>query len=143
MVDRWVSRELLKWLLGTPHQLRNILLDFHLWHLIYCYILSEGGIFWCYGLLSFARFLGAFADRGWAWNKSPLLTTYSAEFVESLVIFGYGISNTWMERFGVESGDPYTTKQIQHVSIAVTIYVLINILLCFIQLYRSCSGLLG
>ena len=43
----------------------------------------------------------------------------SAEFVESLVIFIYGITNTWMERFGAHPGDPYTTKQIQHIGIAV------------------------
>jgi Protein of unknown function (Ytp1) len=35
------------------------------------------------------------------------------------VIFLYGITNTWMERFGARPGDPYTTKQIQHISIAV------------------------
>ncbi|KIL68162.1 hypothetical protein M378DRAFT_1063721 [Amanita muscaria Koide BX008] len=81
--------------------------------------LIKGGIFWCYGLLTFARFLGSFAEFGWAWNKSPSANAYSAEFVESLVIFTYGASNTWMERFGAKAGDPYTTKQIQHISIAV------------------------
>jgi Protein of unknown function (Ytp1) len=35
------------------------------------------------------------------------------------VIFFYGITNTWMERFGAHPGDPYTNKQIQHISIAV------------------------
>jgi Protein of unknown function (Ytp1) len=35
------------------------------------------------------------------------------------VIFFYGITNTWMERFGANPGDAYTTKQIQHISIAV------------------------
>lgn len=43
----------------------------------------------------------------------------TAEFVESAVIFVYGISNTWMERFGVASGTPFSTKEIQHISIAV------------------------
>lgn len=80
---------------------------------------TEGGIFWCYGLLTFARFLGAFADMGWSWNRSPLGNTYTAEFVESFVIFFYGATNTWMERFGASPGDPFTTKQIQHISIAV------------------------
>lgn len=80
---------------------------------------TEGSIFWCYGLVTFGRFLGAFADMGWAWNRSPNPRAYSAEFVESLVIFTYGITNTWMERFGAHPGDPYTTKQIQHISIAV------------------------
>ena len=82
--------------------------------------ISEGGIFWCYGLVTFARFLGAFSELGWAWNRSPRTDSVpSAEFVESLVIFLYGISNTWMERFGVAPGSPFTTKQIQHISIAV------------------------
>ncbi|PPQ66760.1 hypothetical protein CVT24_008717 [Panaeolus cyanescens] len=81
--------------------------------------LIKGGIFWCYGLLSFGRFLGAFADLGWAWNKAPSGDPLTAEFVESLVIFTYGATNTWMERFGAQPGDPFTTKQIQHISIAV------------------------
>ncbi|KAG2369949.1 hypothetical protein BDR07DRAFT_1476502 [Suillus spraguei] len=81
--------------------------------------LIKGGIFWCYGLVTFARYLGSFSELGWAWNISPTGEHVSAEFVESLVIFLYGITNTWMERFGVHSGDPYTTKQVQHISIAV------------------------
>ena len=43
----------------------------------------------------------------------------SAEFMESFLIFVYGITNTWMERFGAHAGDPFSTKQIQHISIAV------------------------
>lgn len=81
--------------------------------------LIKGGIFWCYGLVTFARFLGAFSELGWAWNRAPIGKNVSAEFVESLVIFVYGITNTWMERFGAHPGDPYTTKQIQHIGIAV------------------------
>lgn len=81
---------------------------------------TEGGIFWCYGLVTFARFLGIFAEYGWAWNKPLSGVPYTAEFVESLVIFVYGATNTWMERFGAHAGDPYSTKQIQHISIAVS-----------------------
>ncbi|CAL1701472.1 unnamed protein product [Somion occarium] len=81
--------------------------------------LIKGAIFWCYGLVTFARFLGTFAELGWAWNRAPTRQYPSAEFVECLVIFLYGISNTWMERFGAHAGDPYTTKQVQHISIAV------------------------
>ena len=91
----------------------------------------KGGIFFWYGLFTFARFLGAYADCGWAWNKRPSPKTNkknasgwrrsmpSAEFIECLVIFVYGSTNTWMERFGARPGDPYTIKQIQHISIAV------------------------
>lgn len=96
------------------------LLLFHAFRVILL-SLSEGGIFWCYGLLTFARFLGAFAEFGWAWNQAPYGDPYSAEFVESFVIFLYGITNTWMERFGANPGDPYTTKQIQHIGIAVSL----------------------
>lgn len=94
----------------------------------------KGGIFFWFGLLTFGRYLGAYADCGWAWNKRPSVQAArstsrsqsawrrsmpSAEFVECLVIFIYGVSNTWMERFGAAPGDPYTIKQIQHISIAV------------------------
>lgn len=81
--------------------------------------LIKGGIFWSYGLVTFARFLGSFAELGWAWNRAPSLDCYSAEFVESFVIFLYGATNMWMERFGAHAGDPFTTRQIQHISIAV------------------------
>ncbi|KAL0949662.1 hypothetical protein HGRIS_009701 [Hohenbuehelia grisea] len=81
--------------------------------------LIKGGIFWCYGLFTFARFLGTHSELGWAWNRAPAGNPVSGEFVESLLIFTYGITNTWMERFGSHPGDPFTTKQIQHISIAV------------------------
>ncbi|GBE79334.1 Uncharacterized membrane protein [Sparassis crispa] len=81
--------------------------------------LIKGGIFWCYGLASFGRYLGAFSELGWAWNRAPSKQYPTAEFFECLIIFLYGASNTWMERFGARAGDPYTTKQVQHISIAV------------------------
>lgn len=81
--------------------------------------LIKGGIFWCYGLVTFARFLGSFSELGWAWNRAPAKQYPSAEFVECFVIFLYGASNTWMERFGAAPGSPFTTKQMQHISIAV------------------------
>ncbi|KDQ16101.1 hypothetical protein BOTBODRAFT_31175 [Botryobasidium botryosum FD-172 SS1] len=85
--------------------------------------LIKGSIFLLYGVLTFARYLGAFADLGWAWNRLPHTVRRrqppSAEMVESSLIFLYGVTNTWMERFGAEPGSPYTTKQVQHISIAV------------------------
>ncbi|KAG8905094.1 hypothetical protein FRB99_000695 [Tulasnella sp. 403] len=84
--------------------------------------LIKGSIFFLYGMLTFARYLGAYADLGWAWNCLPARKAKnppSAELVESFVIFLYGATNTWMERFGAEPGSPYTAKQIQHISIAV------------------------
>ncbi|KAJ7047508.1 hypothetical protein C8F04DRAFT_1059115 [Mycena alexandri] len=81
--------------------------------------LIKGGIFWSYGLITFARFLGLGAERGWAWNRSPTSGYPTAEFLESFLIFFYGITNTWMERFDANPDDPYTTKQMQHIGIAV------------------------
>ncbi|KAH8830714.1 cytoplasmic protein [Flagelloscypha sp. PMI_526] len=81
--------------------------------------LIKGGIFWSYGLVTFARFLGSFSEFGWAWNRVPYGDNVSAEFTESAVIFAYGITNTWMERFGAHAGDPFTTKQLQHIGIAI------------------------
>jgi hypothetical protein len=76
-----------------------------------------------YGILTFARYLGAFAEYGWAWNSLPSSQRHSlvpsAEFVECFVIFLYGVTNTWMERFGAAPGSPFTIKQVQHISIAV------------------------
>ncbi|KIY73747.1 hypothetical protein CYLTODRAFT_416776 [Cylindrobasidium torrendii FP15055 ss-10] len=81
--------------------------------------LIKGGIFWCYGLLTFARYLGAYSDLGWSWNAPGDRSTPTAEFVEALVITLYGCTNTWLERLGALPGSPYTTKQIQHIGIAV------------------------
>lgn len=70
--------------------------------------------------MTWARFLGSFSELGWAWNRSPRSANVpTAEFVESTVIFIYGITNTWMERFGVPAGSPFSTKEVQHISIAV------------------------
>ncbi|WWD19150.1 hypothetical protein CI109_103608 [Kwoniella shandongensis] len=79
----------------------------------------KGSIFFWYGVLTFARYLGAYADLGWAWNRRPGPKGVSAEMIECSVIFVYGVTNTWMERFGAKPDDPYTVKQVQHISIAV------------------------
>ena len=69
--------------------------------------------------MTFARFLGAFAVYGWAWNRQPIRRSNpnarypTAEMVECSVIFTYGITNTWLERTGAKAGDPYDTRQIQ------------------------------
>lgn len=92
----------------------------------------KGAVFFWYGVLTFARYLGAFGEYGWAWNKRPTVANTqhsrtalwrrmmpSGEFVECFFIFLYGITNTWLERLGTQPGAPYTVKQIQHISIAV------------------------
>ncbi|TIB85735.1 hypothetical protein E3Q20_03104 [Wallemia mellicola] len=91
--------------------------------------LIKGGIFFGYGLLTFARFCGAYSDIGWSWNLIPRRSygtwkqnAVSAELVESAVIFTYGCTNTFMERFGAKAGDPWSMKQVQHASIAVMFF---------------------
>lgn len=80
----------------------------------------KGSIFFGYGLLTFARYLGAYADLGWAWNRhTGHRRGPSAEMVECSVIFVYGVTNTWLERLGAAPGSPYNVKQVQHISIAV------------------------
>ncbi|KAM0791382.1 hypothetical protein ACM66B_005847 [Microbotryomycetes sp. NB124-2] len=81
----------------------------------------KGSIFVLYGLLTWCRYLGAFADLGWSWNKRPggSRGVWTAEFVECFVCFLYGATNTWLERLGKHAGDPYSAKDVQHISIAV------------------------
>jgi hypothetical protein len=99
------------------HVISEQIIQFLLTYLILGHV--EGGVLWCSGLITFARFLGSFSEFGWAWNCAPSSQHISAEFVESSAVFVYGITNTWMERFGAHPGDPYTGKQIEHISIAV------------------------
>ena len=140
---RRLPRKLRKWLLGASDQyvpfpnlkFVNLLGDS-------LSMFTEGGIFWSFGLLTFARFLGSFADLGWAWNRLPSENQYTAEFVESAVIFLYGATNTWMERFGAHPGDPFTTKQIQHISIAVRIRIFLQVFSFISAFLRSCFVLL-
>jgi hypothetical protein len=83
---------------------------------------TEGSIFWWYGIMTFGRYLGAWRRWGWAWNSLPPNTEtlpWSASFVESVVIFTYGFTQQFMERFGKQPGDPYSAKDIEHISIAV------------------------
>ncbi|GAA5923680.1 hypothetical protein JCM1841_004825 [Sporobolomyces salmonicolor] len=79
----------------------------------------KGSIFLWYGLLTFARYCGGMSSLGWAWNRHPTRhdSIWTAEFVESLVIFVYGSTNTWMERMGKTGA--YSIKDVQHISIAV------------------------
>lgn len=77
----------------------------------------KGSIFIWYGIISWCRYLGAFYESGWAWNRSesPLV---SAEFVESFVMFLYGLVGKFTERIGKE-GSPYSMKDYEHISIAL------------------------
>lgn len=87
------------------------------WEVLGCVAhLIKGGIFFFYGIATFGRYLGAFANRGWAWNRLDGASGYSFEMIESCLIFVYGITNTWMEHFGQDSA--WTHKDLEHASLA-------------------------
>ena len=88
----------------------------------------KGGIFFWYGLLTLGRWLGAFADLGWAWNAKPNTAQVgwksripSAEFTESFVIFLYGCINVFMEHLAAWGG-AWTAQDLEHVSISVMFF---------------------
>ncbi|KAI7904736.1 uncharacterized protein BX663DRAFT_559714 [Cokeromyces recurvatus] len=87
------------------------------WEVLGCIAhLIKGGIFFFYGIMTFGRYLGAFANKGWAWNYIENGSRFSFEMIESCLIFTYGITNTWMEHFGQDSR--WTHKDLEHASLA-------------------------
>lgn len=92
----------------------------------------KGGIFFWYGILTLGRWMGAFADYGWAWNIRPRSSTSpkpssgpkwmpTAEFVESFVIWLYGASNVFLEHLNAW-GQPWHMEDFQHVSITIMFF---------------------
>ncbi|KAI9712352.1 MAG: hypothetical protein M1820_001565 [Bogoriella megaspora] len=89
----------------------------------------KGGIFFWYGLLTLGRWMGCFADFGWAWNIKPTKEMVgrwksslpSAECVESFVIFLYGTSNVFLEHLAAW-GDEWTAQDLEHVSITIMFF---------------------
>ncbi|EPS44619.1 hypothetical protein H072_1392 [Dactylellina haptotyla CBS 200.50] len=85
----------------------------------------KGGIFFYYGIFTLGRYLGCFADLGWAWNIKPDASMVgkfraginSAEMVESALIFTYGFTNIWLEHLG-GWGEAWHMGDLEHVSIA-------------------------
>ena len=105
----------------------------------------KGGIFFWYGVLTLGRWMGAFAEFGWAWNVKPSSTSPychvrsasdpvavkqpktwiekmpSAEFVESFVIWLYGASNIFLEHLNAW-GQEWTFEDFEHISITVMFF---------------------
>lgn len=88
----------------------------------------KGGIFLWYGLLTLGRWLGSFADLGWAWNLKPTTSEVgwkarvpTAEFVESFVIFLYGCTTVFMEHLAAW-GNEWVAQDFEHVSISVMFF---------------------
>ena len=88
----------------------------------------KGGIFFWYGILTLGRFIGAWADLGWAWNKKPPACVVgwkakapSGEFVESFVIWLYGVTNVFLEHLA-GWGKGWTPNDMEHVSISIMFF---------------------
>lgn len=89
----------------------------------------KGGIFFVYGFLTLGRWMGAFADLGWAWNMKPSRDVVgrrkanlpSAEFTESFVIWLYGCTNVFLEHLAAW-GSEWTAQDLEHVSISVLFF---------------------
>ncbi|KAL8788474.1 MAG: hypothetical protein Q9213_001697 [Squamulea squamosa] len=89
----------------------------------------KGSIFFWYGLLTLSRWMGCFAEYGWAWNVRPPLGMVSArkaripsaEFVESFVIFLYGSTNVFLEHLAAWGG-AWTAEDLEHVSISILFF---------------------
>ncbi|KAH7401496.1 hypothetical protein BKA66DRAFT_405804 [Pyrenochaeta sp. MPI-SDFR-AT-0127] len=89
----------------------------------------KGAIFFLYGLLTLGRWMGAFADFGWAWNVKPSKEIVgrrraalpSAEFTESFVIWLYGVIDVFLEHLAAW-GDEWTAQDLEHVSISVLFF---------------------
>ncbi|GFF31084.1 uncharacterized membrane protein C3B8.06 [Aspergillus udagawae] len=89
----------------------------------------KGGIFFWYGLLTLGRWMGCWADFGWAWNIKPSSSIVgkwkakipSAECTESFVIFLYGASNVFLEHLAGWGG-AWSATDLEHVSISIMFF---------------------
>lgn len=89
----------------------------------------KGGIFFWYGLLTLGRWMGCFADLGWAWNIKPSksesaswkTSVPTAEFTESFLIWLYGTTNVFLEHLAAW-GDAWTAQDLEHVSISIMFF---------------------
>ncbi|KAJ5206358.1 hypothetical protein N7491_003022 [Penicillium cf. griseofulvum] len=88
----------------------------------------KGGIFFWYGVLTLGRYIGCWADLGWAWNKKPPASIVgwkykvpSGEATESFVIFLYGATNVFLEHLS-GAGQAWSATDLEHVSISVLFF---------------------
>lgn len=107
----------------------------------------KGGVFLVLGLVTLARYCGAFKQKGWAWNHvfikssgsntflsrwfSP--STWTMEMVESALILFYGSTNIFLEHLANPGGE-WSAKDLQHASIA---FIYIGCGLCGVLLERK------
>ena len=77
----------------------------------------KGSIFVWYGILTFARYLGCWAEYGWAWNDvAPEKNVISFSLLEASIVFAYGITNTFLEHTGKSA--EWNHRDLQHASLA-------------------------
>ena len=75
------------------------------------------------------RYVGCFAEFGWAWNVKPSRAIVgrwksslpSAEFTESFVIFLYGCTNVFLEHLAAW-GDAWAAEDLEHVAISIMFF---------------------
>lgn len=110
----------------------------------------KGGVFFVLGLVTLARYSGAFRNKGWAWNHRFVTAKkatdhwlrlqgrglWTMEFVESALILFYGSTNVFLEHLS-STGGPWTAKDLQHVSIA---FIYIGCGLCGVLAERKLSS---
>ena len=73
--------------------------------------------------------MGCFADLGWAWNVKPSKSEIGSwmdslpttEFIESFLIFLYGIVNVFLEHLAAWGG-PWAAQDVEHVSISIMFF---------------------
>lgn len=60
----------------------------------------NGAALFFYGLVTFSRYLGVFADKGWAWNcAGNSSNNFSFEMIECIILFSYGVAQNWIGFF--------------------------------------------
>ncbi|TVY26246.1 putative membrane protein [Lachnellula hyalina] len=83
----------------------------------------KGGVFVGIGIITLGRWIGCFAEFGWAWNLKPSNLTkrtasISMETVECFVIFLYGITNVFLEHLSAW-GEAWVPQDFEHVAISL------------------------
>lgn len=110
----------------------------------------KGGVFFTLGLVSLARYCGAFQNKGWAWNhrfvsekgasaawlRRQPSGLWTMEFVESSLILFYGSTNIFLEHLA-GAGGAWTAKDLQHASIA---FIYIGCGLCGVLVEKKLSS---
>ncbi|KAJ5046954.1 hypothetical protein NUH16_011117 [Penicillium rubens] len=91
--------------------------------------LLKGSTIICYGLFTLGRFIGCWANLGWAWNKRPTANIVgnmeyripSVEAVESFVIFLCGVISFFLEILS-KWGEMWSAADLQRASVSMLLF---------------------